>query len=323
MLLHDAFQSYLLELMERQSSASHLQTVKIRVGRFIRGRETQSISDITRLDLASFFLSLKESGLADATLAGYTSSHRAFWRFCYKRGYTKELLSDKLKKYSFKPEKRVPADRNDLKTVIANLFAFASHRGNKPNDVRDALFVSFIVDAGVRRNAVWRLCHSQVDEALERPLQAANGRFSYRVVVHDKGKMSSLNFFQETAQLYKLYDEVRPVYKGTDRIFINVRTGEPLQPGSVGRAFDRVCEFSGVPVFRAHSVRKRNVIDILDSSGNPKIAQAYAGHSDIRVTLDHYTYLHVEQVRDVSAELADNRRSDYENLANFFGVKKE
>jgi len=323
MTLNDAITAYLDDLRERQLTAVHIRTVKYRLGRFAQTRPAgQPVAHLTRAILAAYFVDLRE-GKSDGTMAGYVSTHKAFWKYCKRQGWTENNLGKKLKKYSYKPVVRKAAPVDDINTVLAHLNKFAWHRDGRPRDIRDALLVSLSLDAGARRAAMWGLRRSDAERSLHKGRLAKNGRIMYRVDAYvNKTGTVTLEFCQETADLFRLYFERAP-YTRTDLVFYNLTTGDPMRPASLSRAFDRICKFCGVPVFRSHAVRKRNGSAIIQELHAPDVAQLYLGHQELSTTLRHYNDHERDDVSEAAAQLASLRRGPRDVLADEFFKKRE
>lgn len=321
MLLSNAIAAYLDDLSERQLTAVHIRTVKYRLGQFAKTRPVdQKISQLTRADLAAYFIKLRE-GKSDGTMAGYTSTHKAFWRFAKNEGWTKTNLGKRLKKYSYRPVVRKAAPADDLAIVLSKLDDFIHHRNGRIRDIRDALLVSLSLDAGARRAAMWGLRRSDVERSLRKPKRAKNGRIVYSVNAYvNKTGTTTLSFCQETADLFLLYFERAP-YTRLDLVFFSLTTGEIMKPSSLSRAFDRICKFADVPVFRSHAVRKRNGSTIINEMRDLSAAQLYLGHDDISTTSAHYRTPE-DVAGEAAAELASRRRGERDVLVEQFFKKK-
>lgn len=334
MLLSDALARYIAHLIECQWSEAHIRTERDRLSRFIFGhaktrtpvlqsRADREITSITKGELARYFIALC-SGRADGTMAGYTTTHRNFWKFCKIQKWVPENIAEGLRKYSSDPQVRQPAPEDDVQRVLACLDAFVKRRDFHPRDVRDALLVSLSVDCGKRLGAMCNLLRADVESALQYPRKLKNGRSVYQVVVN-RGKTGAVHieFFEETAELFRLWFKVNP-WK-SQWVFVNIRTGEQMIRNSVGRSFVPVCGFAGVRPFRSHAVRKRNVSEIIEMA-DAEVAQRYAGHSDVETTLRHYKEKKPVAVLNAAANLANQRRGEMVDeeaeLAKLFGIKR-
>lgn len=308
--LSEALQLYLAHLQERQGSESHLNTVSFRIGRFVKGRETVLVSAVSADDVAGHFGDLAGRGLANGTLAGYKATHRAFWKWVVFKNWAEDsparVLNQRQYNYSFRPVSHQPADRDDFQAVVDAIPLFAARQHYAPVDVRDALAVSLAVDSGVRRGELWKLRRADIERALSRGRPVGEGRTVYVTAVTGKTDSVIVRFFDETAKLAWLWLDRMP--KGAAWLFCSTRTGEQLYLDYMGSAFKRLCAYAGVPVFRFQAVRKRVVVDAIALSGDQKVGQLLAGHTDARTTAEYYNLLQQEQVNTAAAALATARR---------------
>ncbi len=313
MELQKAFEHYYNYLKGKGSSASHLRTVKVRLNRFIMPSEkypydnrSRNVRKIRRHEIHEHFELMESNDLADGTLAGYSTAHRSFWTFCKRSRWIKKSPAKKLKRYSYEPVHNRAAPAVSVDKVTAALPGFAIHR-NHPADVRDALFVSLVLDGGGRLGEYHTLRSLHLKAALENGIPTESGEMIYIIVGSGKTGSKLLFFFEQTARLAKMWLD-RTSWPESDYVFISTKSEALLKPNSLGRSFERVCKYAGVPVFRAHSVRKRNVTDIIKLAGDWKMGQLYAGHKSINVTMKHYNDLYIERVAEVASEMAAKRR---------------
>lgn len=324
MKLQDAVAKYVEHLEGRNLSDRHVETVVSRLNRFVlpskefpADRRERDVSTIGRDELREHFRRLKAGGRSDGTMAGYTSTHKAFWNYLKRKRLITKKPSRKLKKYSYDPVHHRSAPAENVQKVIASLSDFVNHRNQNPRDVRDALAVSLVVDCGGRLGEVRTLLRRDLEVALAQGRVTGNGRIVYSIVGHGKTGASALRFFSETADLAHLWLKVDP-WPNATYVFVNTRTGELLHRTRFTQAFERVCQFAGVPIFRSHALRKRNVTDILRLTGDLKTGQLYANHKSPEVTTRHYDDIYKEDVDDAAAKLASQRRGDLDLISQFF-----
>lgn len=327
MNLADAYDRYLNHLTNRQLSEAHIRTVKYRLGRFLKetinGNDTpladRAIKSITKTELSAYFIALRV-GKADGSMAGHTATHRAFWKWCKKKGWIKKNPAKALRSYSNDPHIRKAAPESDVLKVIASLSAYIAHRHNRPRDIRDALLVSLSVDCGGRLRAMCGILRATAEKALSEPRRAQNGRLVYTVTVN-QGKTGAVDcgFGQETADLMRMWLPLMPT--SAKFIFCSLETGDQLLTSSASRAFERICKFAAVPVFRSHAVRKRDVTQIWKTIDS-HTAQAFAGHADPETTRKHYKDADDAEVSNAIAQLAELRRGpdEAQEMAKLFGL---
>lgn len=74
-----------------------------------------------------------------------------------------------------------------------------------------------------------------------------------------------------------------------DLVFCNI-TGNPLDPRSFTKSFQRVLLQAGLPQIRFHDMRHTHATLLLALGENPKVVQERLGHTTIRMTLDTYSH---------------------------------
>ena len=310
LLLVDAVAKYIRDLKKRDCSDAHIRTVRSRLGRFVRGRETKPLRDAAA-DTDRYFQELQGAGLASGTLAGHKSTHLAFWRWCAHHRLCSlrgaDALQSRKHRYSFRPVHSRKADGDDFAAVLACLPAFAAHRDYQPRDVRDAALVSLIADSACRRGEAWNLSRAAVVTALTRP-ETAGGRVVYHVASAGKTGQVDIRFFDETAGFLRHWLNFVPPQAGF--VFLSLQTGRRIRIDAMQIGLHRICEFAGVKPFGFHSIRKRIVTDAIAATGDPKVGQLLAGHASERTTLAYYDDLAQTEVDTTAALLADRYRHD-------------
>lgn len=311
MKLSNAVDLYLVHLLERNLSPLHLRTVRSRLAQFVSepGKADKAIHAINALELHQHFQRLEEAGLSEGTMAGYAGTHRAFWMWVESTGLRDNSPAANLKRYSYLPKKRRAAPVSIVDAISSALPAFAAADGYSARNVRDALAVSLSLDSGNRLGEIRSLRRRDMEIALRGGNLSANGRMCHTVVGQGKTGAQELTFFNESADLYRLWQMVNP-YPKADFVFISLKTGKLLGRDTIGRAFVRVCEFAGVPPIRSHAIRKRNASDIQAAFRDPELTRQYLGHTSINTTMRHYNDVSREGVISASALMSSARRGD-------------
>jgi integrase len=67
--------------------------------------------------------------------------------------------------------------------------------------------------------------------------------------------------------------------------------GAPLQPNSIGHAWDRFITATRLPRIRFHDLRHGHATALLAAGVHPKIASERLGHSRVALTLDTYSHV--------------------------------
>jgi integrase len=81
-----------------------------------------------------------------------------------------------------------------------------------------------------------------------------------------------------------------PVWTDTGYIF-TYSTGNPIEPGDIHTAFDKIVTRLGLPKIRPHDLRHTCATLLLAQNVNPKFVQELLGHSQITVTMDLYSHV--------------------------------
>lgn len=306
MLMDDAIGTYLDYLENRALSTAHIVTVKGRLGRLAARYPGVLLADLESKHINVHFREMKDQGLSEGTRAGNASTVKAFLNFCVKQGFLPYSPAAQLPKLRYKPVHRRAAPADAVSALVPAVSEYAAHRQFRPVDVKDALVVSFSLDCGARLGEIHSLRWVDVRHALAAGHQTRSGRIAYTVIGYGKTGASSLRFFSETAELFRLWEGMNP-WK-SPFVFASLLTGELVRPASLGRSFERICRFAGIPVVRAHALRKKNVRDIIKNSGDWKMGQMFAGHENLSVTMTHYNDVLTDELDDAAADLAELRR---------------
>ena len=78
----------------------------------------------------------------------------------------------------------------------------------------------------------------------------------------------------------------------SDQTFVCAREdGEPQQPNSIGKAWDRFLASTELPKIRFHDLRHSHATIMLRANINPKIVSERLGHSRVALTMDTYSHV--------------------------------
>jgi integrase len=81
------------------------------------------------------------------------------------------------------------------------------------------------------------------------------------------------------------------------------RTGGPIDPDNVDRAFKRHLDLAGLPEIRFHDLRHTHASLLIAAGVHPKAIQARLGHASITTTLDTYGHLMPSSFQGVGSRL--------------------
>lgn len=309
----------------QNSSDRTIQTVKDRMGRFADWYGPEKLlATVTAGDVAAYFRHLQALGLASGTLAGHKSVNKAFWNWCRRQRLVNSNPADILGKrefsYSFRPVHSTAANPRHFEAVIEALPDFAN--SGRDRDVRDAAMISLAMDSAARRGELHSLRRADIVTALAQNTVTGDGLAVYHARGQGKTGGATIRFYEDTAALLRRWLEAMPA--GAAWLWVNLRTGQRLRVDAMDIACVRLCKFAGVPTFRFHAIRKRVVTDVIEATGDAKVGQMLAGHTDPRVTLQYYDDVHQSRVDEMAGRLAAQRRhgEDWgiaELSAAFFG----
>lgn len=280
----------------------------------------REVEEVTFPELVKWLRNLRQpdgSRYAHASLGSMSKGIRSFYSFLHENNYIAENLTARLPRYSQSPAHRIAAQENDIIAILNSLDSFVEHRGGNLRDLRDALIVSFSISTGARRRTITELERKEVEQALEFPTVTYTSDVAvkiYHVYTDGKGdKLLELRFTESTAELFRRYlKKTRHVQ--SPKVFTATNYyAKPVSHHTINNAFKRVCKFAGTPVWLSHSIRKANVMAILDNSGDIKTAAGYAQHSDSTVTLRHYVTTTARRV-DLAAATMEQRRFEEAQL---------
>lgn len=295
---------------------------------FVADFGEQEIKEVTFSALITWMRGLRKrdgTRYAHASLAGISKGIRSCFKFAEEEGYIVGNVSRKLPRYNYKPVHRQIASEEDIITILNALPAFIDHRGRDVRDLRDALIVSFAINTGTRLRNIKELERKAVLTALEHPslVYTSHGVDNiYHVYTEGKGdKMLELRFSEATAELFREYFHRTKASNPTYAFVTNNVLANPIGKATANSAFQRVCEFAGTPIWLSHSIRKANVMAILDTGADIKTASEYVQHSDPQVTLVHYVYSNQRRVDEAALNMMEKRYAEaavQSQMDNFF-----
>lgn len=286
------------------------------LARFLEDFGECQIESITLAELATWLRRLHQSDgtrYAHASLAGISKGLRYFFKFALEKGYIQINVAADLPRYSQKPVKRRAAPESDVVKILNSLDPFIAQNGRALRDLRDGLIVSFAISTGARLRTITELERNAVIQALKNPITVYapdSLSYVYHLFAEGKGdKMLELRFSQSTADLFTEY-LARTAHVTSHRIFLtDNHHAKPVSRYVINDAFRRICAFAGTKTWLSHSIRKANVMAILDNGGDLKTAAGYAQHSDTAITLQHYVYSSTKRI-DSAAATMDQRRHE-------------
>ena len=96
---------------------------------------------------------------------------------------------------------------------------------------------------------------------------------------------------------------VGAVYQDRDLVFPRP-DGDPWNPDSLGRAFERAVARLDLPRIRLHDLRHSHAVHLLAAGQNPRLVSERLGHASVGFTLDVYGHVMDGQQADAAAAVA-------------------
>jgi integrase len=332
MNLLDVVKQFILSLKAKGVSAAHLHRTDHALKRLTSAFPGRSIESISKEELIEWSHKLKRAdgrAYADASKAGIHRAVKSLWKYAKDKGLVRgKSPAKKLPSHNYTSprDKSIPTER--VGRLLASLPALvARHKGEREadyrRDVRDALIVSLILDSSVRRGEIPEIERLEAERALKYPTEvkykaAGVARRGMVYTIQSRGKTGEviLVITESTAVLLREWLTLIP--PKTTYLFTSERTGRPIDPRSVNRAFEKACAFADIPTYHPHSIRHRNITDLAQLM-DTKTASKVAGHKDEGVTLRHYVHTDRRQVNAAALVLAELRQTEQEeSLADEF-----
>lgn len=239
--------------------------------------ENPPLAEISRNDLHTYQQELWLTHAAE-TVRTVTADIRHFFKWCKKRGHHSRNPAKRIKSVNATrsprrrahavPESDVTAVLNHLSTqlqhliyrdifgnlTVLDLTAWDNHDRRA---LRDLLALTFLYETGARAGELSKLGSHAMNEAIGKPSPAC----TYTVTVTGKTENRNRHFTQSTAELWHIWEQVRPA--GADEYAITgwKRTDPPqsISANGISNMLARRCEEARVKVFRANSLRHAKI----------------------------------------------------------------
>lgn len=238
----------------------------------------RELDDISVQDLDAWDRRMTDSGLATATVMSRRKAMRVFWNWTVKR----ELVSESPARFITVKKRRVPLVTKAIpREVLADMLSAVRHKREEFVAIRDTAILGLLTTYGARAGDVARLRQHFVN------LKEA------WIVLHVKGdKEIRLPLPPETAQVLSRWLTVRQTIVPTsphDFVFVALRRDyPPLTSESISTMIKRLSKDVCGTAYGPHSIRHWRGQDLADHQTPPPLARDILGHSDVRITLDHY-----------------------------------
>ncbi|RMG74902.1 MAG: hypothetical protein D6711_07810 [Chloroflexi bacterium] len=226
---------------------------------------------------------------------------RQFFKWCKKKGYhpkniAKSIKPTRTRKNRKKRSKAAPEahihkimshlanklQQNNLiyRDIFHNLQASPSGWTDKAiRDLRDLFIITFLYETGARAGEISNLGAKAMNEATKTPAAA------YTITVIGKTNDRDYSFTNRTAELWKIWEQIRPAGANEYAVIgwaANHQPGQILANG-ISAILVRHCKNLGIPIFRAHALRHAKVKRSRRAVGL-EMASLLIDHSSINTT---------------------------------------
>ncbi len=284
----ELLERYLRELRDVAGRSPHtLRNYRNDIGHFLRHCEESGIDPlgIDRPTFRAYLATLREEGIAPASISRRTSTIHGFYRYLQRSGV---LDRDPLFGVALpRRPKRLP--KVVAPATIARLLDAVPT--NTPQGLRDRALLELLYGAGVRVSELVGLELAAVD--VERG----------SAIVRGKGNRERLVFFGRPAAAaireYLAHGRPKLAREGERALFVN-RFGRRLSARMVQKIVRRYALAAGIPEeLHPHVLRHSFATHLLDGGADLRVVQELLGHSSPTTT---EIYTHVSRARQ--AELS-------------------
>ena len=273
MNVFDAYQLFIQEQNFRGNSPETINYYNITLNMFIDfcGQDLD-IDDLDVFLFKSYQLHLlSKKNLKRVSIRTYARAVKVFLRYLY----TEDLIDIKVDKLKLiKSDKEVILPLSDVE-VMQLLGCF----DNSYLGERDKLICMFMLDCGLRRGEVVKLCISDIDFV------------NHTMIINGKGSKQRVVPYGLTVQKQlKKYLSVRSKrICSYDTLFLNVNR-EPITSNTIKMLFQRLKDSSNISRLYPHLLRHTFATNYILNGGNLEVLRVLMGHSSISIT---QIYLHL------------------------------
>lgn len=228
-----------------------------------------AISDVDTVRLIQYRQAIWKRPYKSGTRYKYVKTVRTFFNWLVRNRMLDESPAVAMKQENL--SKEVPESKAMPELALARLLHYASF------DPRVNALVRFLADTGCRRGgaAGLRVCDLNL--------------FAREATVLEKGnKKRTVAYGESTQTALEVWLGAHP---RLDHEFVFSADGEPISAPAIAQLFRRTCIEAGIGSWGPHALRHRKGHQFARARISPKIAAEALGHTDVRITLNHY-YTH-------------------------------
>ncbi len=313
--IQSALQTYLLEQRRRGLSPHTLTRIYYNLKPLLSAWGARPLPEVDRSWLRTF-TDEQWSRYAPDTMRTRISDLRAFFKWCKRNGRHDRNVAKRLKPVRRSPHRNKRATavpETDIQRTIEHLrrtLSTAVYRdlfGNLQHDddlrpahiyaVRDLFILVFLYETGARVGELARLGASAMTAA------TAVRQDVYLVTMYGKTADRDRRFTHHTAELWRLWQSVRPTGAYSDRALVGWSRRSPIQPlkpSGISAILQRRSKAAGVRPFRANALRHAKAKRARQAAGL-EIAQILLDHSSLETTRG---YANIDAAEVIAAAIA-------------------
>jgi site-specific recombinase XerD len=265
----------------------------------------RTLASITPEDIDIWYQRQPVDALVAATIAKRLKAVKVFWNWCLKREYVTQSPARFL---VIKRPKRILVSKAIPSDVLTAMFQAAQNKQYRLLERRDTALLAILITFGARAGEVAGLRLDSVSLSTLQILFRGKG-----------GKERMLPLPEQTRQHVADWLHIRTALDPDpdhDYLFVNMHTRSgnrygPLATDSIGTIVRRLSLQVGAASYGPHAIRHWRGQSLADQRVPPTIVQAILGHSDVRITLEHYYNQDMSRLKRVldSFELGHNLES--------------
>ena len=214
-------------------------------------------------------------------------------------------VNSKLFKRVQKKEANTQVFSEDEEKALKQTCLNSYFNGPKSKQTTTSLMVIFLFETGMRSGEVTALkwsdikdgkIHVQREEVEDYLLNEESKPIpnGFKILPHTKSEAGD-RWIPLTSRAWFVLDTVKKHnedrgWYDDDFIFLNIKTHKRTSTETLSTYIEKACKRSGIPVKRAHKIRKSFISSCIDHNINLDTVRRIVGHEDEKVTLHNYLY---------------------------------
>lgn len=244
--------------------------------------DKRPVAEISMVDVERWNIALNKREIATASKDKYRKAIKTFFNYLVKIKTIEESPAAILKLERRK--ELVPKERAMPDAKLSKLISYCRWKTCK----RDIALVCFLADSGARIGEAGTLRVDKIEWD------------NHRAWIDGKTGGRYVPFFEEAARWMKQW----MIERGGNNPYIFSKGKNNKPQLNLDQEFRRACIAAGIGSWGPHSLRHRKGWQYSDSGISATVAQQQFGHSDVKITLDHYYPRDWERVESAAKKLS-------------------